>query len=114
MPPVSSVTVKLASLASPGALSAICFQSSRYSPSVLYWYSWRVTPEPDAGTSQVSATCNSPAVALKLVGASGPGRATPESFFTAGTPSSPVVKETASSPSLSWMAAASSPEVGSV
>ena len=93
MPPVSPVTVKLASLASPGALSAICFQSSRYSPLVLYWYSWRVTPEPDAGASQVSATCNSPAVALKLVGAAGPGRVSVELFTTAGTPSSPVVKE---------------------
>ena len=53
------------------------------------------------------------AVAVSAVGAAGAATAV-EPFVTAGTPSSPVVKESASFPSLSWMADASSPEVGSV
>ena len=45
-----------------------------------------------------------------------PGTAVPavELLVTAGTPSEPVVKSGVSRPAVSWMALASSPEVGSV
>ena len=42
------------------------------------------------------------------------GGATVELLVTAGTPSSPVVKEAASLPASSWMASSSLPAVGSV
>ena len=40
------------------------------------------------------------------------GLPTEDSLMTAGTPPEPVVKEAASLPAVSWMALASSPEVG--
>ena len=54
------------------------------------------------------------AVAVRPVGAPGATAATSESLTTAGTPLTPVVKDAASLPLMSWMAFVSSPVEGSV
>ena len=56
----------------------------------------------------------SPANPSRALTSTGPVRSTFESLMTSGTPPWPVVKVSASLPRASWMAAVSSPPVGSV